>query len=712
MPIRLLAPALLLAILGMAPAWAQTATTSGKLVVDAPTLSAIGVEWKIAGDDNRNATVEVSYRRKGEQAWRKALPLLRIHHEVINSAEPPFQPAEPSAANPNGSRENPWHYDTGNMFAGSVLNLEPDTDYECRFQLADLDGVSGDKEKIITVRTRKEPRAAAGGHVYHVYPIGWAGPKQQPAFIGLMRAYNMGSSASDHDHSFPPRVQPGDTILVHAGLYISDRFHYMNGLPHPGYNALASVTDGTYYLTQSGTPDKPIVIKAAGDGEVIFDGAGTENLFNLLHANYNYFEGITVRNTTVAFLLGWKDIAGSSGFTLKRSRIYDVARAVQAEWSGSRDFFIADNVIIGRHEPTKMMSWTGALWANLPGFPESLQSEYGIKVYGQGHVVMHNYVANFHDAIDVSTYGEPDGTPDIAGTAVSGPSEMDDHMASSIDFTRNDIYNMGDNCMEGDGGAHNIRIYENRCFNTAAATLSAQPIFGGPIYFYRNLVYNAPSGGALKFADTPAGVYVYQNTFVGGDTSPGGPVANAHLRNNLFLGTGSDRPVFQLDTTTNYTTSDYNGFDVNGGADNFAWNSPADGTAADYDYNHKLTARRFHALKDYAAATGQDSHSVTVDYKVFVNVVRPDRSDPQRLYNPEDMDFRLRARSAAIDAGTVLPTINDGYAGKAPDLGAYEFGQPLPDYGPRELPTGVSSPEDMGYRSWNGPPRKDLHLLK
>ena len=341
-----------------------------------------------------------------------------------------------------------------------------------------------------------------------------------------------------------------------------------------------------------------------------------------------------MRNTTVAFLLGWKDIAGSSGFTLKRSRIYDVARAVQAEWSGSRDFFIADNVIIGRHEPTKMMSWSGALWANLPGFPELLQSEYGIKVYGQGHVVTHNYVANFHDAIDVSTYGEPDGTPDIAGTAVSGPSELDDHMASSIDFYRNDIYNMGDNCMEGDGGAHNIRVFENRCFNTAAATLSAQPIFGGPIYFYRNLVYNAPSGGPLKFADTPAGVYVYQNTFVAGDTSPGGPVANAHLRNNLFLGTGSERPVFQLDTTTNYSTSDYNGFGVNSGANNFAWNSPPDGTAADYDYTHKLTVRRFHTLKDYADATGQDRHSVTLDYKVFVNVPWPDRSDPQRLYNP------------------------------------------------------------------------------
>ena len=699
------------AMLPVLPAWAEDQVTPGKLVVDAPTLTAIGVEWKITGDDNRNAAVEVSYRRKGEQGWHKALPLLRIHHEVINSAEPPFQPTEPSAGNPNGTRENPWHYDTGNMFAGSILNLEPGTDYECRFQLSDPDGVSGGKEQIITARTRSEPMPAPGGHVYHVYPIDWKGPKQQPAFTGLMRAYNMGSSASDHDHTFPPRVQPGDTILVHAGLYISDRFHYMNGMPHPGYNNLAAVTDGTYYLTQSGAPDKPIVIKGAGDGEVIFDGAGNANLFNLLRANYNYFEGITVRNTTVAFLLGWKDIAGSSGFTLKRSRIYDVARAVSGEWSGSRDFFIADNVIIGRHEPTKMMSWSGALWANLPGFPESLNSEYGIKVYGQGHVVMHNYVANFHDAIDVSTYGEPDGTPGIAGTAVTGPTEQDDRTASGIDFYRNDIYNMGDNCIEGDGGAHNIRVFENRCFNSAAASLSAQPIFGGPIYFYRNLVYNAPSGGALKFADTPAGVYVYHNSFVGGDTSPGGPVANAHLENNLFLGTGSERPVFQLDTTTNYSTSDYNGFDANQGAANFAWNSPPDGTAADYDYTHKLTQRRFRTLKDYAGATGQDRHSVALDYKVFVNVPKPDRSDPQRLYNPEDMDFRLRPKSAAIDAGTVLPTINDGYAGKAPDLGAYEFGQPLPDYGPRALPTGVSGPAEVGYRSWNGPPRADLHLL-
>ena len=33
------------------------------------------------------------------------------------------------------------------------------------------------------------------------------------------------------------------------------------------------------------------------------------------------------------------------------------------------------------------------------------------------------------------------------------------------------------------------------------------------------------------------------------------------------------------------------------------------------------------------------------------------------------------------------PNINDGYLGSAPDIGAYEAGEPLPNYGPR--PDGV-----------------------
>ena len=42
------------------------------------------------------------------------------------------------------------------MFAGSLLNLEPDTEYECRFVLiAILMAVKGKAERTVTVRTRK-----------------------------------------------------------------------------------------------------------------------------------------------------------------------------------------------------------------------------------------------------------------------------------------------------------------------------------------------------------------------------------------------------------------------------------------------------------------------------------------------------------------------------------------------------------------------------
>ncbi len=657
------------------PSWSQTATTPGKFTVDPPTLVSLGFEWRMNGDDNRNAHVDVTYRKKGEQQWEKALPLLRLDHELVGGGEA------------RNGRSPAFNYVAPNMFAGSILNLVADTEYECRFVLSDPDGIKGRAVETVSVRTRKEPQPAEGGHVYHVYPFGYSGTMQQPGFIGLLAAYYMGADESDHANAWPPRVQPGDIILVHAGVYKDSRFFY--GGFDKSIPALGTPFDGTYYLTQSGTPEKPIVIKAAGDGEVIFDGDGCQNLFNLLAGNYNYFEGISVRNTNVAFMLGIKRIIGASGFTLKHSRIYDVGKVVQDDWSGSKNFYIADNVFIGRHDPNKLMSWFPPdVWSKFPGFPAQITSEYAVKLYGQGHVVAYNYVANWHDGIDVATYGEPDGTPN----------EIPDRVPVSIDLYNNDFYNTVDNCIEADGGAHNIRVFRNRCFNSTGGALSAQPIFGGPLYFYQNLVYNATTGGPLKYIDTPAGVLTYQNTFIGQSRFTG-PASNVHFLNNLMLGDGWADPVFSLNTFTNYSTSDYNGFRPNPGAKySFEWDSPPFEVPA--DYKGKRATRRFQTLKEYSDATGQGKHSVLLDYDVFVKVTEPDKSDPQHFYNPEDFDFRLKPGSAAIDAGTVLPTITDGFTGKAPDLGAYELDKPLPHYGPRTWPLGA--PQNAA-RSVTGP---------
>jgi hypothetical protein len=78
----------------------------GAVVIEPPTAGALGVEWRIQGDDNRNASVAVAWRRTGEMAWRDGLPLLRLQAEAVQQGAS-------------------FHYVAPNMFAGSVFNLDP-----------------------------------------------------------------------------------------------------------------------------------------------------------------------------------------------------------------------------------------------------------------------------------------------------------------------------------------------------------------------------------------------------------------------------------------------------------------------------------------------------------------------------------------------------------------------------------------------------------
>jgi hypothetical protein len=419
------------------------------------------------------------------------------------------------------------------------------------------------------------------------------------------------------------------------------------------------------------------VIRAAGDGEVIFDGDGNAVLFDVTVANHIHFEGITIRNTEIGILAGRKRMFGAVGLTVKRSRFENVGLGISTDWSGSKDFYIADNVFVGRQIPERLMGWTGRTWQGRPGYPVALDSNYAVKVYGSGHVIAHNDISHFHDGIYHATYGNPD--VDEHGKVIR------ERMPVSIDIFGNDIYNVDDNCIEADGAMHNIRILRNRCFNHAHRALSAQPLLGGPAYFIGNVVYHAPEGGSLKFQANPAGILVYHNTFIS-EVHDMGPVSNLHFRNNLVLGQGAYPEVFTTDTFTNYSSSDYNGFRPNpGAAQSFVWNSPPKSVVADFTAEREK--RAFANLKEYVAATGQDRHSILVDYSDFVRVSAPDPQDPTRFYNPADFDFSLRAGSKAVDAGMVLPNVNDGYTGRAPDLGAYERGRPAPVYGPRkELP--------------------------
>jgi hypothetical protein len=169
-------------------------------------------------------------------------------------------------------------------------------------------------------------------------------------------------------------------------------------------------------------------------------------------------------------------------------------------------------------------------------------------------------------------------------------------------------------------------------------------------------------------------------------------------RNNVILGhtapgsfRGEGAPLlFGITTYTNYTSSDYNGFGPMPGAEvSFSWSSPPLPVLADYPGPGKrpaLETRRFKTLTEYSRATGQDAHSVLLDYTVFQHVPRLDARDVanlQRLYKAQDFDFGLVRGSPAVDHGVRLPNVTDGFSGSAPDLGALERGAEPPHYGPR-----------------------------
>ena len=108
--------------------------------------------------------------------------------------------------------------------------------------------------------------------------------------------------------------------------------------------------------------------------------------------------------------------------------------------------------------------------------------------------------------------------------------------------------------------------------NSASHAFCNQPSNGGPIYWIGNIAYHLP-GGSTRLTNGSAGVLFYNNTILSETTAQA--ASNVHWRNNLFLGENSTPAIFTINTFTNYTSSDYNGFRLNPGAEfSFQWNSP------------------------------------------------------------------------------------------------------------------------------------------
>ena len=226
----------LIAGVDVTAAQGQNKVQPGEFVIENPTLINLGFEWFIRGDDNRNAKVEVSYRKQGETAWKQGLPLLRLQGERIYQNQGVFDVMSP------------------NMFAGSILDLEPDTPYEARFVLSDPDGVrdqsKGTFTKTVTVRTRAEPKPYCRWPSLSRLSQGLPGNKdrariRRPDVCLQLLLWRWRYRDS--------RQTPRQAGRHHSGPWRIYKYHPEYYTGDIAINATTPF-EGTYYLTASGTP--------------------------------------------------------------------------------------------------------------------------------------------------------------------------------------------------------------------------------------------------------------------------------------------------------------------------------------------------------------------------------------------------------------------------------------------------------------------------
>jgi hypothetical protein len=323
----------------------------------------------------------------------------------------------------------------------------------------------------------------------------------------------------------------------------------------------------------------------------------------------------------------------------------DVAVCAYGGHPGLRNVWFTDNTCIGR-QPQVVGSWGNML------------SPAALGLAGRGHHALRNRCAWFWDFFN------------MWGFTQGGRAEPCDN--SAVEVSGNALQYMQDNAIGLNPGL-NLRAHHNRIINAGDPQLDTRNNIG-PTYWHHNVVFNQRPERGFKTDGGLEGLYAFHNTLSLHPLNQAN-FRSVMIRNNLFVGVGGKRQLSDLGAPPYPRIDlDYNGWRI---------------MASEYADQFLLIDRK--PVADWNAwrqQTGLEQHGIQVDFDVFVQAPNPyttKGSDGNSIafVDPAAIDLRLRDGSAAIDAGCPIPGVNDGWHGTAPDLGAYEHGQPLPAYGPR-----------------------------
>lgn len=390
---------------------------------------------------------------------------------------------------------------------------------------------------------------------------------------------------------------------------------------------------GTFTVEKSGEPGKPIVWRGPMDGSAVIEAVdeGGKRAGRVIAASGVHdvwFDCLTVQNADYGIVAhDSKRIVVRRCHILKCEYGFTCTRNTDAQMTG---FFLTDNVMEG---PSS--------WPRTKG----IENARGIQITGCGHVVAYNRIRGYADAID--TFPSP--------------------VCAAIDVHNNDISELTDDGMEMDYSERNTRCFNNRLTNVFQG-ISVQPVFGGPVYILRNAMYNV-CGEPFKMHNSPSGALFFHNTClkkgVALTVMTSEKVRNCVMRNNLFIGS-DDRYCACFESPMEKCDFDYDGFAMTGKIERYLkWNNV-----------------RYADFKAMKAKAPVYRNALSVDAStLFGSPAAVPPADEKKQFDV--VDLRLRPDAQAVDAGQPLPGIDDGFKGKAPDLGAYELGTDLPHYGPR-----------------------------
>jgi hypothetical protein len=635
-PILLLSLAFWLA--SAAAGLAQNATTPGATItVDPPTLMALGFAWPITGDADRDCTVTVEYTVSGGTTWTRAMDLFRPESRSFGWPDPANQ-GQPKA------------YSVGNLLAGSIIDLTPDTTYDVRFTLHDPDG--GDATQTLTnIRTRKVPVASTSGRA-----------------ITVTTSAELQAAADN--------AQAGDIITIKAGTYA-----------------------GAFTFSKDGSETSPIVFRGENRDTVIFDATGNtgwtfnfsepfDNNDNQITTGrlYNYLENFTLIHAKKAVRAGL-----TTGMVLRNTVMKDFPvggtsdKSLGPYFGGAANAYICDNAFLGP-EPD--------INRDRAGYGPS----YNIELGGTGNVICHNVMTHWWDAITStdSCYADKnclanDIYNNLIMYATDDGMELDG-MTRNIRALRNRVGSSYDGISVQPAFGGPVYIIRNEIFSSERAAFKFNPAYAGQ--------------------DGPSGIVALHNSIANNARAVhGGTWSNVMFRNNILYTTnGNDVSDTIMSTTDNGFDFDYDSWRASGNTNYADWLT-AGSYVMDVSFRDSATSRSYtlgtNATTGLCPAAGRPRNecnglSFESLASEWMNVPEPKteadmKANPTQAYGPADWDFTLADTSVSIDSGLIIPNVNDDYLGTAPDRGALEQGKPLPIYGPRASADGtvpVGAPTD------------------